>query len=767
MSQSRGSSRETQALVQSMLQRLKLQAGTEIQGGFLPASPTVASHDWGQNRDRAPHQQTLGPNSRPVQNGFGIALVDSPGTGTYCDVMREGLPDVHGRDGRRWDSREEFRIPTLDSNLDNSATGAKVIGEQGLFNGPILDSRQEMARLNSPKAFSSTSCKDNTAGNIVESGGTGQMVTFSAVSGCLFPVNTQHFAKTNYKLEGGKEGNGNSVIEESVIHDVMSGAVRDYRNVNSSLAGNSTSASQYPSNSHSSPRMTAESRALSQTVSVNQYSSPSTVRGFSPRVFAWSLQGLSTGRGEIPTAHQENEDSGPLAQSQDVEIGSKMPSSTSAPLQRNRAYGSKTKRWTQKIKEKFKERGGGLKKRKEEAEKEKEDIKVEEEGKISTQDEYRNTNDASRTLETTSKPTDTASRNLEDSAVEMRSNNDFDIGLGSFSLLEEIKTGQYWANFLSPALSDISTSQRPAKQHEGQSNIAGLAGFPEDNQSSGSVDQLGNPGVAVMATSPADLPVPAMDTSELDRSLVAMVMKHVPRAEPMEQHSQSDGVFEELGPTPGEGNQVDLHFIKNAGIVNNPILKSQIRNRKRAHRWSLERTGNVGKTEEGGERDVKGALQDKPLFSSGLANGPATVKKEFAEDHGLLYLYPFKSHQRPSLAPREFVPKGVLKHTQCTDSESSISMETAAKKRRMEAGCRVRFSEEVVAIPPMVFDISMDTDSEEESQQEENSETGEENGTAQGPWLGANETDEAPARPPTLPGWIRALKRKSGPKSKR
>lgn len=138
-----------------------------------------------------------------------------------------------------------------------------------------------------------------------------------------------------------------------------------------------------------------------------------------------------------------------------------------------------------------------------------------------------------------------------------RSRNDFDIGLGSFSLLEEIQTGQYWAHFLSPTLSDISTTQRPVEEHAGQTHIPVLAGFQEDNQSSGSVDQQGNPGVAVKATSPADLLVlETMDTLEPDGSLLAKVMHHNRRTEPMEQHSQLDVASEERGPTAGERDQV-------------------------------------------------------------------------------------------------------------------------------------------------------------------------------------------------------------------
>lgn len=408
MSQSCGSSRETQALVQSMLQRLKLQSGTEIHGGSWPASAATATatrHEWHQARDRDPHQQTNGKG----QNGS--ALVDSLGMGTDGDII-EGLSDDHGQEVRSWVFRDEFGTPAQDSGVDHTATGAMVNGEQGLVNGPILDNRKAISSpLNSPKSFPSPSCKDNTVGNNVDMG---QTITSSAVSGHLFPVNTQKdaegtsCARTNDKMEGGMEGK--SIIEENFIHDamhdVMHGVVTDNCNIHSSLAGNSTSASQKPNNSN--PETTAESGACG---------SPS----FSPRVYTWSLKGPITGIEEIPIAHTGNEDSGALAQSHDVKIESKMPNSTSASRRRNRGFGNKTKRWTQKIKEKIKERGGSLKKKKEE---EIEEVKVEEEGKISIQNEHLTTEDvrsvSKKTLETTSGPTDAASILLADSAVDMR-----------------------------------------------------------------------------------------------------------------------------------------------------------------------------------------------------------------------------------------------------------------------------------------------------------------------------------------------------------
>jgi len=71
--------------------------------------------------------------------------------------------------------------------------------------------------------------------------------------------------------------------------------------------------------------------------------------------------------------------------------------------------------------------------------------------------------------------------------------------------------------------------------------------------------------MAVLTKPPVDLSVSeTMDTTmEPDGSLVVTVMDHEPRGEPMEQHSRSDVVSEDLGPQiPREKYQVELHFMK-------------------------------------------------------------------------------------------------------------------------------------------------------------------------------------------------------------
>ena len=56
----------------------------------------------------------------------------------------------------------------------------------------------------------------------------------------------------------------------------------------------------------------------------------------------------------------------------------------------------------------------------------------------------------------------------------------------------------------------------------------------------------------------------------------------------------------------------DCFYLQNAGVVENTILRNQIlQSRKRVYHLSLERTGDVGKAKEGGERAGKWALQGR------------------------------------------------------------------------------------------------------------------------------------------------------------
>lgn len=69
---------------------------------------------------------------------------------------------------------------------------------------------------------------------------------------------------------------------------------------------------------------------------------------------------------------------------------------------------------------------------------------------------------------------------------------DFELGLGSFSLLEEITKGQEWAKFLSPSLSSSSTNQRPLE--DPMSQPQNQLNPHSSTQSNGILNQFGSAG---------------------------------------------------------------------------------------------------------------------------------------------------------------------------------------------------------------------------------------------------------------------------------
>lgn len=81
--------------------------------------------------------------------------------------------------------------------------------------------------------------------------------------------------------------------------------------------------------------------------------------------------------------------------------------------------------------------------------------------------------------------------NLQRILSHFRPASDFELGLGSFSLLEEITKGQEWAKFLNPNLSTSSTSnQRPTE--EPMSQLKNQLNPRNSSQSNGILNQLGS-----------------------------------------------------------------------------------------------------------------------------------------------------------------------------------------------------------------------------------------------------------------------------------
>ncbi|XP_017547575.1 uncharacterized protein zgc:113229 [Pygocentrus nattereri] len=113
-------------------------------------------------------------------------------------------------------------------------------------------------------------------------------------------------------------------------------------------------------------------------------------------------------------------------------------------------------------------------------------------------------------------------------------------------------------------------------------------------------------------------------------------------------------------------------------------------------------------------------------------------------------------HPAPSLSPASSISS--FQDSNCQDSESSASIETIIKKRRLENTRRVRFAEEVVFLPPLV--LSEDYDDEDDNDDYDNEEEGEASDEDE------DDVQEEPQSRSSVPNWIVALRTKAKRKPK-
>lgn len=127
-----------------------------------------------------------------------------------------------------------------------------------------------------------------------------------------------------------------------------------------------------------------------------------------------------------------------------------------------------------------------------------------------------------------------------------RPTSDFDLGLGSFSLLDEIVTGQAWAKFLNPNLAATSTNQRPPEEQLSQPQI--LPNPHDGNQPFGTLNQFGGrsnqwsspaPVFSMAPFSPDALQPMSMDVTDGKQPLV---QRGADQSEPMEDGHNQTGI---------------------------------------------------------------------------------------------------------------------------------------------------------------------------------------------------------------------------------
>lgn len=273
---------DTQVLLQSMLQRLKIQPGRDTQACLNTPVPITAASTWGQDGERgASNLQKL--NNSPI-NGF--------------EFNTNGI------------TPKEFRISAADGN-----SGLKG----GAIQRPGLSCEVDRGLISFPTQ------KGNIDGDMGENrvlGQTTQPGITPTGTGQLFPAKSLKDA------------------------DVTSSERTSVERVSATMTSNKDAA-----------------RSMGQNQDQD--------RGFTPKVYVWSFKptnaNVDTGSQEHKVFHMENGGFGALAQSKDTRIVPTDQNTTNGGGRKPRSSENKTRRWTQKIKERWRDRPGSFgKKAKEE-----------------------------------------------------------------------------------------------------------------------------------------------------------------------------------------------------------------------------------------------------------------------------------------------------------------------------------------------------------------------------------------------------------------
>ncbi|XP_068570978.1 uncharacterized protein zgc:113229 [Cebidichthys violaceus] len=663
--------KDNQALLQSMLQRLKLQPGKEAQAYLHTPVPTTAA--WGQNGERgASNLQRV--NSSPV-NGF--------------EFGTNGIPS------------KQFGISAAESNF-------------GLRSGEIQPPGHGCEVDRGP--ISSPSQKDNIDADTGEERVLGQATQPGITptgTGQLFPAESLKDADiTSFERTDGARGS----------------------------SGGSAMTGHIPSNNDG---VTSTGQNQDQDQS------------FTPKVYTWALKpkdaNLATEIQENEALHMGNGGFEALAKNKDMQI----VATDSGSRRKHLSSEKKTRRWTQKIKERWRDRPGsfGNKGKKEGTvhQKSEQGLQISPQNQLLTSENVINTSNKveERTLPSLNSSDPSNAPPTEDGTNEvfLRSTRDFEFGLGSFSLLEEIVTGQEWARFLNPNQSAASANQRPSglkippnPHGSGQSSLI-LNQQGDVNNQWGFKGTEASPDLDFSRAqiSPDAFQPVSMDVSEGKQAAVRDVHSKADPSEPMEHgHTRRPPSFAEPKV-----------------ILENSVLKSRVYlNRKRQHQSApRDETLHMERIRDGEEADREGFMPSMSLTSNHVMEETGESQRiNLMPSYILNSPPPFLSPFTP-LAP---APRGVLKHSISQDSHSS--METVTKRRRVEENRRVRFSEEVVAIASPELE-SYATDSEEGSEEEEDSVA--EHKCEEEQAAIEQVAAAAAVRRSALPAWIRALKRRN------
>ncbi|XP_024138969.1 uncharacterized protein zgc:113229 isoform X2 [Oryzias melastigma] len=456
----------------------------------------------------------------------------------------------------------------------------------------------------------------------------------------------------------------------------------------------------------------------------NLRSNETTVQGFTPKSYVWSKKSTDTDKDnkELHTGS----DAG-LDQSKDLQFVSSNQKPTGSRRKQRSSENNTKKRWTQKIKERLKDKHGnnGKKPRGEEVTTDK---IIEQEAQVEEDVFNPSKTDGERALSSGSGVSIKTEDSTNDSISRFTS--DFEIGLGSFSLLEEITKGQEWAKFINPSHSTPSVLQRPSVE-----SVFLPQNQPDSHNRNQSPQTPNHPGDVRDIWSSR-----STDLSPAEGFRMPPVVMDPQHSEAMEDdhskfHLQSAGSEARMHfrSSYRPSSQTDSEDNANKSI----LMKKSYSSRKRQHQHRVERM--IEETDGAG------------LVCSGSQTNFAMME---ASGHSQDNMTPLRA---PPSHLAFFAPRGVLRPSK--DHSSEASMETDTKRRRVEENRRVRFSEEVVTLPSSYLYQNV-TDSEEEAEEEsfpEEDSVAEQECEVEQPMM----EEVAPARRPERSGWIKALIRKN------
>lgn len=179
---------------------------------------------------------------------------------------------------------------------------------------------------------------------------------------------------------------------------------------------------------------------------------------------------------------------------------------------------------------------------------------------------------------------------------------DFEFGLGSFSLLEEITTGQEWAKFLTPNLASASADQRTLQEVKAPTvSTQSLIPNHSSNSQRGFRDRVASPfsDVSAIQTWPGDPQPVSMDVSEEEQcghrateQMESMEHGHAPsdmgigrqrRRLSFSQVAHQVVLSQSLHSLVNPSLLITFHM-QPADVQNNSSMKSRVQmNRKRHH----------------------------------------------------------------------------------------------------------------------------------------------------------------------------------------